>query len=126
MANYRDAKINDAVCRALSELIGEVKDPRVSGSFLSITGAEVSRDLKYAKIYWSALGSDRAKDKEIAKGLRSSAAFLRRRLASVVNLRETSELTFVKDNSFETGAHIDSLLREIGADGGEKGGGHED
>ena len=126
MANYRDAKINDAVCRSLSELIGEVKDPRVSGNFLSITGAEVSRDLKYAKIYWSALGSDRTKDKEIAKGLRSSAAFLRRRLASVVNLRETPELTFVKDNSFENGAHIDSLLREIGADGGEKDGGHED
>ena len=80
----------------------------------------------HRKIYWSALGSDRAKDKEIAKGLRSSAAFLRRRLASVVNLRETPELTFVKDNSFENGAHIDSLLREIGADGGEKGGGHED
>ena len=113
MANYRDAKINDAVCRALSTLIGEVKDPRVSGNLISITGAKVSRDLKYATVYWSALGSDPERDREIAAGLRSSAAFLRRRLASEVNLRETPELTFVKDSSFEKGARIESLLKKI-------------
>ncbi|MBO4322591.1 MAG: 30S ribosome-binding factor RbfA [Clostridia bacterium] len=113
MANYRDAKINDAVSRALSTLIGEVKDPRVSGSLISITGAKVSRDLKYATVYWSALGSDPERDREISAGLRSSAAFLRRRLASEVNLRETPELTFVKDSSFEKGARIESLLKKI-------------
>jgi len=125
MANYRDAKINDAVCRALSTLVGEVKDPRVSGNMISITGAEVSRDLKYAKEYWSALGSDASKDKEISKGLKSASAYLRRRLAGEVNLRETPELTFIKDNSFEKGARIDSLLRSIeenspGTDGSDE------
>ena len=43
--------------QALSVIIREVKDPRISDNFVSITGAEVSGDLKYAKIYWSSLNS---------------------------------------------------------------------
>jgi len=113
MANYRDAKINDAVSRAVSEILGEVKDPRIAGSFISITGADVSHDLKYAKIFWSALGTDAAGEKEIAKGFKSSSGFIRRRLAEEVNLRMTPELVFVPDRSMANGAHIASLLRSV-------------
>ena len=113
MANYRDARINDATAKALAVIIRDVKDPRVSDHFVSITGAEVSHDLKYAKIFWSALGSDAETDKEIAKGLKSSAAYMRGRLAKELDLRQTPELTFVADKSISNGAHISSLLHEI-------------
>jgi len=113
MPNYRHARINDATAQTLSVVISEVKDPRVSGNFVSITGAEVSPDLKYAKIYWSALGADDAAKKEILKGLKSSAPFMRRRLAEELNLRITPELNFAFDSSIENGAHISSLLRSI-------------
>ena len=69
MANYRKGRINDEVQKVLAEILREVKDPRVSDAFISVTGVEVTADLKYAKAYYSALSGD---PKEVAKGLRSS------------------------------------------------------
>ena len=114
MANYRRGRINDEMQRAVAEIIRDVKDPRVSGKFISVTGAEVTPDLKYAKIYFSALGvSDAEGKKEIAKGLKSSAGFIRRQIAQKLNLRITPELTFVEDTSIKYGAHISELLSGI-------------
>jgi ribosome-binding factor A len=114
MANYRRGRINDEMQRAVAEIIREVKDPRVSGAFISITGAEVTPDLKYAKIFFSALGvTDTESKKEIAKGLKSSAGFIRRQIAQKLNLRITPELTFVEDTSIKYGAHISELLSGI-------------
>ena len=114
MANYRRGRINDEMQRAVAEIIREVKDPRVSGAFISITGAEVTPDLKYAKIFFSALGVTEADaKKEIAKGLKSSAGFIRRQVAQRMNLRATPEFTFVEDQSIAYGAHISSLLNGL-------------
>lgn len=114
MAKYRRGRINDEMQKAVAEIIRGVKDPRVSGSFISITGAEVTADLKYAKIYYSALGaSEAAKKKEIAIGLKSSSGYIRKQISSKLNLRITPELTFVEDTSINYGAHIASLLEGI-------------
>ena len=125
MSNYRLERINEETARTLAMIIREVKDPRVSGSFVSITGAEVSRDLKFAKVYWSALGAREEDEKEIVRGLRSSAGFIRRRLAAELNLRVTPELIFVADRSAANGAHISQVLKKIvpngtGGEGDEK------
>jgi len=114
MANYRRGRINDEMQRAVAEIIRDVKDPRVSSAFISVTGAEVTPDLKYAKIYYSLLGvNDTEGKKEIAKGLKSSAGFIRRQIASKLNLRITPELSFVEDTSIKYGAHISELLNGI-------------
>ena len=114
MANYRRGRINDEMQKAVAEIIRDVKDPRVSGKFISVTGAEVTPDLKFAKIYFSALGvSDAEGKKEIAKGLKSSAGFIRRQIAQKLNLRITPELSFVEDSSIKYGAHISELLNGI-------------
>ena len=114
MANYRRGRINDEMQRAVAEIIRDVKDPRVSGAFISITGAEVTPDLKYAKIFFSALGvTEKEAKKEIAKGLKSSAGYIRRQIAQKLNLRITPELTFVEDTSIKYGAHISELLNGI-------------
>ena len=107
MAKYRRGRINDEMCKELANAIRLVKDPRVSDAFISITGAEVTPDLKYAKIFYSALRGD---PKETAKGLKSSAGFLRREIAQRMNLRITPELTFCYDESITYGAHISKLL----------------
>jgi len=119
MANYRSVRINEETAKALSLILREVKDPRVAGAFVSVTGADVSRDLKYAKVYWSALGADGGREKEIAAGLKSSTGFIRRRLAEELNLRITPELHFVHDRSAANGAHISSILNEIITDSGD-------
>ena len=111
MANYRRGRINDEMQRAMAEILRSVKDPRVSEAFISVTGAEVTPDLKYAKVYYSALGMKSAEDKkEIAKGLKAATGFIRRELASSLNLRMTPELTFVPDDSVAYGAHIAKIL----------------
>ena len=127
MANYRRGRINDEMQRAVAEIIRDVKDPRVSGAFISVTGAEVTPDLKYAKIYYSALGvTDTEGKKEIAKGLKSSAGFIRRQIAQRLNLRITPELTFVEDTSIKYGAHISELLNGITFSDDENDGEGED
>ncbi len=110
MANYRRGRINDEMQKELSMVLREVKDPRVKDSFISITAVEVTGDLKFAKVYYSAMLGDK---KEVAAGLRSSAGYLRRELAQRLNLRMTPELTFFEDNSIAHGAHISKLLGSI-------------
>ena len=107
MAKYRRGRINDEMCKELASALRLVKDPRVTDAFVSITGAEVTPDLKFAKIYYSAL---RGEPKETAKGLKSSTGVLRREIARRMNLRITPELNFVYDESITYGAHISKLL----------------
>lgn len=114
MANYRRGRINDEMQKAMAEILRGVKDPRVSEAFISVTGAEVTPDLKYAKIFYSALGMKSDADKkEIARGLKSSAGYIRRQVAAKLNLRITPEITFVEDSSITYGAHIAELLNGI-------------
>lgn len=110
MANYRRGRINDEMQKELAAVLRDVKDPRVSGAFISITAVDVTGDLKFAKVYYSAMIGDK---KEIAKGLKSSAGFIRREIAHRLNLRMTPELTFYEDHSIAHGAHISKLLNSI-------------
>ncbi|MBO5305847.1 MAG: 30S ribosome-binding factor RbfA [Clostridia bacterium] len=110
MANYRRGRINDEVQKELSIIVREIKDPRVSGAMICITGTEVTPDLKYAKVYYSALGVDK---KEVAKGLKAASGYIRRRIAQSLNLRVTPEFSFFLDESIEHGARIASILNTI-------------
>lgn len=115
MAGYRRDRINEETVRVMSELLREVKDPRVHAAFISITAADVTPDLKYAKIYYSVLGADgdEEKKKQILRGLRSASGFLRRGMAEKMNMRITPELSFVYDGSAANGAHIAELLSKL-------------
>ena len=110
MAKYRQGRINEEMQKELMVILRHVKDPRVSDAFISITAVDCTADLKYAKVYYSALHGD---TKEIAKGLKAAAGFIRRELAHTLNLRMTPELTFIADTSISYGAHISSILNNL-------------
>ena len=110
MANYRRGRINDEMQKELALILREIKDPRIKDAFISITAVEATGDLKFAKVYYSAMLGDK---NEIAKGLKSSAGFIRRQLAMRLNLRMTPELLFYEDHSIEHGAKISKLLEGI-------------
>ncbi len=112
MASNRTGRVNEEVQRELAALIPTVKDPRVTG-MISVTAAEVSPDLKYAKIYVSIL--DKSTSDQVLKGLKSASGWLRRELGRALQLRATPELTFVRDDSIDKGAHILDLLRDPNA-----------
>ena len=109
MGKYRRGRINDAVAEELAIALGEVREPKVIGNFVSITRAEVAPDLKYATVYFSCIGDT----KEAAEGLKKCTGMLRHHLATTLNLRITPELNFVKDGSIEHGARIAKLLDEV-------------
>lgn len=111
MANYRTGRVNEEITRALSELLRTVKDPRVSGAFVSITSVDCSADLKNAKVFVSVMGEKRKGD--AVKGLQNAAGYLRTGLARALNLRITPELKFFDDDSLKHGAHISSLMKQI-------------
>ena len=109
MSKYRRGRINDAVAEELAIKMRDICDPRIVNNFVSITRAEVSPDLKIAKIYYSSMGDSN----EAGKALVGMEGLLRRHLAQTLNLRITPELVFHADNSIEHGAHISKLLHDI-------------
>ena len=112
MAKYRQGRINDAVAQELAVALRDVRDPRITSSMVSITRADVTRDLKIAKVYFSSMGDPA----EAKKALTGAAGLFRCRLAAALNLRITPELVFIPDNSIEHGARISELLRQIDAE----------
>ena len=113
MSKYRRTRINDEVTRVVAEAIRTVKDPRVSGAMITITKADVTGDLKFAKIYFSVFGDESENIKAIKTGLYSAAGYLRSYIARELNLRITPELSFEHDKGMEHGADIMRLLRKI-------------
>ena len=111
MASNRIGRINDEIRRELSDILRTVKDPRVSQSMLTITHVDTTSDLRYARIYLTAL--DRTGEKDLMRGLRSASGYLRRELGSRLNLRFTPELQFFADDSIAHGAHILDMLSHV-------------
>ncbi len=108
MASNRIGRINEEIQRELSNLIRTVKDPRVTG-LISVTAVDTTTDLKFCKVYISTL--DKSDVNQVIKGLKSASGYLRRELGRSLNLRNTPELTFVRDDSIDQGAHILDMLR---------------
>lgn len=108
---YHKGRVNEEIARELTDILRSVKDPRVSGAFISILRVDTANDLKQSIVHYSLLGGD---EKETAKGLRSASGFIRKELAARLNLRATPELVFMADKSIQHGANISKILRELG------------
>lgn len=114
MGNYRQHRVNEEMAKELADILRSVKDYRVTNALISITRVDCTKDLKYAKIYFSCVG--KAGAGEVLAGLKSAQGYIRSALATRLNLRQTPELNFIYDESMEHGAHILQLLHEVGAD----------
>lgn len=117
MAAHRQDRLNRQIAAKVGEILRTVKDPRVSGALICVTGAEVSPDLSNAKIFYGFLGSS-GTTQEIAKGLASASGYIRSELAARLNTRITPKLTFIHDNSAENAMNISRILKEIETDEG--------
>ena len=86
----------------------------MAGAMLTITGSDVTADLKFAKIYYSVYGEfTDEEEKDLKKGLKSVSSFIRSQLAQRLNLRITPELSFVRDNGVKHGADIAAILKTL-------------
>ena len=108
MAGFRINRITSDVKITLSELLREIKDPRVS-KLLSIVKVDVSGDLSYATVYVSAIEGYEATVNSV-KALKNAAGFLRREMGAKLSLRKVPELRFVADDSIEHSANISKII----------------
>ena len=115
MGKYRQHRVGDAARQEICEILRDVKDPRVSGAFITVTSVEVTPDFKYAKVFYSTLADNATpeEEKELRLGLRSASGYIRSQLAQRLNLRITPELTFVKDESLKRGVEIAAKINNL-------------
>ena len=119
MPSHRIERTTEDIRRELTAIFRELKDPRVSGAFLSIVRVEVTNDLSYCTVYVSAIeGLDRAR--EAVKGLKSAGGFIRRELGHRLRLRHVPELIFNATDSIEYSANISRILNSLDIPDGEE------
>lgn len=110
--SIKNTRINSEVQRELANMIrGEIKDPRIA-PMTCVTDVYVAPDLKTCKVYISVLGGE-DKRRETLEGLRSAEGYMRKKLASTLNLRNTPQLTFVADTSTEYGMAMSAKIDEV-------------
>ena len=110
MGYQRIDRISEEVRREVDRIIREeLNDPRIAGTF-SITRAEVTRDLRYAKIYVSVLEDENRE--ELLKALKSASGYIRRALGKGMLIRYSPELSFVSDQNIAYGVHIAKVLAD--------------
>ena len=113
MQGSRPARLGEQIREDLSGILkNEVNDPGIG--FLTLTHVRVSADLQVARVYYTALGDERAQ-RNAARALERAAPFLRRQLAGRLRLRRAPELQFHFDESVARGERVEQLLQEIHA-----------
>jgi len=113
-AYQRADRVGGQIRKELSALLHkEISDPRLAEA--TITGVDVSRDLRIAKVYFVSLGGSAQCDTVMAGFIRAKG-YLKRILAGRLRLRYMPDLTFYYDESFDYGDRIERLLRQLDTD----------
>jgi len=107
----RTSRISEEIKKEISNIIqNELKDPRLP-KLVSVVSANATKDLRYAKVYVSVLGSEEERRNALS-ALKSAAGFIRREIGHRINLRYTPEIIFELDNSIEHGVYISRLIEK--------------
>lgn len=110
--NRRAERVAEAIRVEVATFLTEgAKDPRIVG-FVTVTGVDVTHDLRHAKVFVSVMGTEAERQRTL-EGLASLAAHLRARLAKLLALRFAPELDFRHDPSVERAARIETLLAQV-------------
>ena len=111
-ANRRPDRVAEAIREEVAGFLADgAKDPRVTG-LVTVTGVDLTRDLRHAKVFVSVLGTD-AERKETFEGLASLASHLKVRVGRALRLRVAPEIEFKPDDSVARAARIETLLAQI-------------
>ena len=124
---YRSGRLGEEIRRIVSEmLISGIKDPRLTGSMVSVSGVEVTSDGSYATCYISVLNFSKdpeekeRQEQEVLAGLSSAKGLLKKEISKQVKVRHIPELIFKPDHSMEYGRHIVEILDNIDFDSYQK------
>ena len=114
----RTDRVADYLRKELATLIQfGMRDPRVD--LVSITEVEVSKDLAYARVFFTVLGKDSEDEaRDSAEALNRAAGFMRSQLSKDSSMRMVPQLKFLFDKSVGRGRYMEDLIgRAVAADG---------
>ena len=107
----RTDRIEEEIKKVASKVISQdLKDPRLTG-LISITRVNVTKDLKYCKIFVSMLGTKNID--EAIEALKSGSGLVRKAVGNNIRMHSTPEIIFELDDSLEYGAHIQNVINEL-------------
>lgn len=111
MGQERVQRVAEEIKKEIGRIIhDELNDPRIG--FVTITKVDLSRDCRFAKVYFSLLGSKKQlRDTQV--GLARSKGFIRKLLAQRVKLRYTPEIVFKLDEGIEYSIHISQVMERL-------------
>jgi ribosome-binding factor A len=112
----RTARVNEVMLEVLADELERMSDPRLE--LVTLTGVDVSRDLAFAKVYYSTMAASAAVERDSVAddadhALRSAASHLRGQVGRQMRIRQVPKLTFVPDPGILAGQRIEELLRGI-------------
>jgi len=114
MATTRQQRVQELLVQEISDIVRrEVRDPRVG--FVTITGAEVTPDLRQARVFFTVLGDTNQRE-DTAISLNRAAGFIRGEFAQRAELRFVPNLKFEYDTGMERGLRISQLLEQVRRD----------
>jgi ribosome-binding factor A len=106
----RTARINEVVLETLADEVERLSDPRLG--FVTLTGVEVSPDLRHATVFYSVLGGEEQHE-QTGKALRHAGSHLRAVLGREVRLKYLPELRFREDPAIAQGQRVEEIIREL-------------
>ena len=106
----RTARINEVVLETLADEVERLSDPRLG--FVTLTGVEVSPDLRHATVFYSVLGPEEQHE-ETEQALRRAGSHLRAVLGREVRLKYLPELRFREDPAIAQGQRVEEIIREL-------------
>ena len=107
----RTQRVGDLILHEIADLLQrQVKDPRVS--LVTVTGVDISGDLRVAKVFFSCLDPT-ADPKKALRGMESAAGFIRRELARRLQLKVMPTLQFHHDDSLERGFRVQNVIESL-------------
>jgi ribosome-binding factor A len=117
MKSYpRAERVSGLLQQVLCEILQRgTKDPRLKAA--TVTGVQMSRDLRIARVYFTVNGDKLLREKVLA-GFKSARGYLKRALAAELGLRYMPDLRFYFDESFDYGDHIERLLKSLNTENG--------
>lgn len=109
--SIRSERVETQLKRDISTILQEdLKDPRIG--FVTVVRVEVTADLRYAKIYFSVLGDDKAKENAL-EGITSAKGYIRKLVGDRMKMRYVPELAFKLDTSIEYGLNLENVFDKI-------------
>jgi len=102
--------VNETIRKVVSDGLPSLKDPRIG--FVTVTGVRTTKDLSYATVFVSVLGSEKEQERTLA-GLQSAHGVLQAQLAHELGTRRTPVLTFEYDPAIERGVRLTKMIDEL-------------